>query len=111
MACFKLTDSQFPVNCDLSLSDHPESQDKKCPIERVKWSGGSPEALAFQCDLALPTQQWKAHFSALQDILITMRGKKANRNFCTLRFILHNIILHPKKRHNKGTILKQILAK
>lgn len=90
VACFKLTDSQFPVNCDLSLSDHPESQYKKCPIERVKWSGVSPEALAFQCDLTLPTQQWKAHFSAVQDILITMGKEKQIETFalCALCCII-----------------------
>lgn len=90
MTCFKLTSSQPSVSCDLSLSEHPEGQDKKWPIERVKWSGGSLEALAFQCDLAVPTQQWKTHFSALQEILITLEKEERGETFapCSLGCII-----------------------
>ena len=89
MTCSTLASSLLSVNCDLSLSEHPEGQDKKWPIERTKWTGGRLEALAFQCDPAVPTQQWKTHCSALQEILITLEEEeRTRRNFCTLQFRL-----------------------
>lgn len=58
VTCFKLTSSQTSVSCDLSQVRIKSSTSK------VEWR---LEALAFQCDPAVPTQQWKTHCSALQE--------------------------------------------
>lgn len=57
------------MSCDLSVSEHPGGQDKKR-------ESGPQAALAFDCDLALSTQQWKTHFSALQEALMPLERER-----------------------------------
>lgn len=67
------------MSCDLSVSEQPGGQDKK-------WEQELQAALAFQCDLALPTQQWKTHFSALHGALIPLGGRGGQLGFCIPHF-------------------------